>query len=167
VRHKGKTLKALMGASAAFAGDHVELSDAGDDFASTVGIGAIVSTKFTWPQDPKPKDSFLLTPAREALWRKWIALYNERMLPRGTYRGELYDIGFDKPETHVVEKAGRLHYALYARSWSGPVTLRGLAPGRYRVRDYFNGRELGEVVAPGATLPLAFERFLLLEATAV
>jgi len=167
VRHKGKTLKALMGASAAFAGDHVELSDAGDDFASTVGIGAIVSTKFTWPQDPKPKDSFLLTPAREALWRKWIALYNQRLLPRGSYRGELYDIGFDKPETHVVEKEGRLHYALYARSWSGPVTLRGLAAGRYRVRDYFNGRELGEVQAPGATLPVAFERFLLLEAIAL
>ena len=65
VRHKGKTLKALMGPSAPFAGDHVELSDGGDDFASTVGIGAIVSTKFTWPKDPKPKDSFLLTPERK------------------------------------------------------------------------------------------------------
>lgn len=167
VRHKGKTLKALLGGSAAFAGDHVELSDGGDDFASTVGIGAIVSTKFTWPRDPKPRDSFLLTPEREALWRKWIALYNERLLPKGTYRGELYDIGFDKPETHVVERSGRLYYALYARSWSGPVTLRGLAGGRYQVRDYFNARELGEVEAPGATLPLAFERFLLLETTAV
>jgi alpha-galactosidase len=167
VRHKGKTLKALMGANAAFAGDHVELSDGGDDFASTVGIGAIVSTKFTWPQDPKPKDSFLLTPQREALWRKWIALYNERLLPKGTYRGELYDIGFDKPETHVVERSGRLHYALYAHRWSGPVTLRGLAAGRYRVRDYFNARDLGEVTAPGAVLPLTFERFLLLEAIPV
>jgi alpha-galactosidase len=164
VRHKGKTLKALMGPSAAFAGDHVELSDGGDDFASTVGIGAIVSTKFTWPQDPKPKDSFLLTPQKEALWRKWIALYNERFLPTGRYRGELYDIGFDKPETHVVEKSGRLYYALYARTWSGPVSLRGLAAGRYRVRDYFNGRDLGELAAPGGTLPLVFERFLLLEA---
>jgi len=167
VRHKGKTLKALMGPSAAFAGDHVELSDGGDDFASTVGIGAIVSTKFTWPRDPKPKDSFLLTPQREALWRKWIALYNERLLPKGTYRGELYDIGFDKPETHAVEKSGRLYYALYARSWSGPVTLRGLAPGRYRVRDYFNDRDLGEVASSGGPLPLAFERFLLLEAIPV
>ena len=55
VRHKGKTLKALMGPSAAFAGDHVELSDGGDDFASTVGIGAIVSTKFTWPPIPNPR----------------------------------------------------------------------------------------------------------------
>jgi alpha-galactosidase len=163
VRHKGKTLKALMGGSAAFAGDHVELSDGGDDFASTVGIGAIVSTKFTWPKDPKPKDSFLLTPEREALWRRWIALYNEHRLAEGTYRGELYDIGFDKPETHVVEKSGRLYYAFYAKSWSGPVSLRGLPAGRYRLRDYFNARDLGEYVAPGQ-VPLSFERFLVLEA---
>jgi alpha-galactosidase len=167
VRLKGKTLKALMGPSAAFAGDHVELSDGGDDFASTVGIGAIVSTKFTWPKDPKPKDSFLLTPEREALWRKWIALYNERLLPQGTYRGELYDIGFDKPEAHVVEKGGRMYYAFYAKSWKGPVTLKGLNEGRYRVRDYFNGQDLGEAAAQGAPLQLSFERFALLEAIPV
>jgi alpha-galactosidase len=167
VRHKGKTLKALMGPSAAFAGDHVELSDGGDDFASTVGIGAIVSTKFTWPKDPKPKDSFLLTPQREQLWRKWIALYNERMLPQGTYRGELYDIGFDKPEAHVVEKDGRLYYAFYAKHWDGRVALRGLKPGRYRVRDYFNERDLGQVDASSNSLPLSFERFAVLEAVPV
>ena len=167
VRHKGKTLKALVGPSAAFAGDHVELSDGGDDFASTVGIGAVVSTKFTWPADPKPKDSFLLTPQRERLWRKWIALSNERMLSRGTYRGELYDIGFDKPEAHVVEKSGRLYYAFYARHFSGPVSLRGLAAGRYRVRDYFNERELGEVSEANPRLQLEFDRFLVLEALPV
>lgn len=167
VRHKGKTLKALMGPSAAFAGDHVELSDGGNDFASTVGIGAIVSTKFTWPRDPKPEDSFLLTPQREQLWRKWIALYNERLLPRGTYRGELYDIGFDKPETHVVEKSGCLYYAFYGRNWRGSVALRGLAGGRYRVRDYFNDRELGEVSQARNRLQLGFDRFLVLEATPV
>lgn len=164
VRHKGKTLKALVGPSAAYAGDHVELSDGGDDFASTVGVGAIVSTKFTWPKDPKPKDSFLLTPEREALWRKWIALYNERLLPKGTYRGTLYDIGFDRPEAHVVEKDGRMYYAFYATRWQGPVVLRGLTARRYRVRDYFNDRELGEVTAAGGPLPLAFERFQVLEA---
>jgi alpha-galactosidase len=167
VRHKGKTLKALMGPSAPFAGDHVELSDGGDDFASTVGVGAIISTKFTWPRDPKPKDSFLLTPEREALWRKWITLSNERDLPRGTYRGELYDIGFDKPETHVVEKGGRFYYAFYGRKFDGSVWLRGLTSARYRVRDYFNDRELGEVMGSHATLPIAFDGSLLLEAIPV
>jgi alpha-galactosidase len=168
VRLKGKSLKALMGPSAPFAGDHVELSDGGDDFASTVGIGAVVSTKFTWPRDPKPKDSFLLTPEKEARWRHWIALYKEKMLSRGRYRGELYDIGFDKPETHVVEQSGRTYYSFYAPRWSGRVQLRGLAPGKYRVRDYCNDRDLGTVTESGsgssATLDVAFERFLLIEA---
>jgi len=164
VRHKGKTLKALMGPSAAFAGDHVELSDGGSDFASTVGIGAIISTKFTWPRDPKPKDSFLLTPQRETLWRKWISLSNERQLPLGTYRGELYDIGFDRPEAHVVEKGGSFYYAFYARQFSGSVPLRGLTAGRYRVRDYFNARELGEVSGVHSSVQVAFDGSLVLEA---
>ena len=165
VRLKGKTLKGLIGPSAAFAGDHVELSDHGDDFASTVGIGAIISTKFTWPKDPKPKDSFLLTPEKEHEWRRWISLYKEKMLPRGTYRGELYDIGFDKPETHVVEKSGRMYYSFYAASWDGEITLRGLESGTYRVRDYFHDRDLGPFSANRNRLKVAFERFLLLEAT--
>src|SRR5207253_502309 len=80
VRHKGKTIKALMGASAAFAGDHVELSDGNNDFASTIGIGAVASTKFTWPRDPKPGNGFLLTAEKEALWRKWIGIYNQTKL---------------------------------------------------------------------------------------
>ena len=164
VRHKGKTLKALMGPNAAFAGDHVELSDGGSDFASTVGIGGIISTKFTWPRDPKPKDSFLLTPQKEALWRKWISLYSERQLPLGIYRGELYDIGFDRPEAHVVEKDGRFYYAFYAREFTGSVPLRGLSAGRYRVRDYFNERDLGEVAGVHGSLQVAFDGSLVLEA---
>jgi alpha-galactosidase len=167
VRHKGKTLKALMGPHAAFAGDHVELSTGGRDFASTVGVGGIVSTKFTWPRDPKPKDSFLLTPEKEALWRKWITLYNERRLPLGTYRGELYDIGFDKPETHVVEKEGSYYYAFYAKQFNGNVPLRGLTAARYRVRDYFNGRELGEVTPTSNILTIQCPGFLVLEAVPV
>ena len=164
VRHKGKTLKALMGPSAPFAGDHVELSDGHDDFASTVGVGGVVSTKFTWPVDPKPKDSFLLTPEKEREWRHWIAIYKDKMLAQGTYRGELYDIGFDRPETHAIEKAGRLHYAFFAERWSGPVSLRGLPPGTYRIRDYVNDRDLGTVSGTDHRLPVTFERFLLLEA---
>jgi alpha-galactosidase len=163
VRLKGKSLKALMGPSAPFAGDHVELSDHGDDFASTIGIGAVVSTKFTWPVDPKPKDSFLLTPEREALWRKWIGLYGEKRLAEGSYRGDLYDIGFDKPEAHVVERQGRVYYAFYAANWRGPIALRGLAPGRHSVRDYFNDRPLGVVRHDRAVIDAEFSRFLLLE----
>jgi alpha-galactosidase len=164
VRHKGKTLKGLMGPSAPYAGDHVELSDRHDDFASTVGVGAVVSTKFTWPVDPKPKDSFLLTPEKERLWRHWIALYRQKMLPTGIYRGELYDIGFDRPEAHAVEKDGRMYYAFFADRWHGAISLRGLRPGTFRIRDYVNDRDLGTVSQLRATLNVSFEHSLLLEA---
>jgi alpha-galactosidase len=164
VRHKGKTLKALMGPWSAYAGDHVELSTGGQDFASSVGIGAVVASKFTWPVDPKPKDSFLLTPEREAHWRQWVDLYNRRRLAEGRYRGELYDLGFDKPESHVVEQGGALHYAFYAERWDGPVTLRGLGAGRWTLRNALTGGELGKVSADKPTLPLRFTHSLLIEA---
>ncbi len=171
VRHKGKTAKALMGARSSYAGDHVELSDGGDDFASSVGIGAVISTKFTWPRDtdhptqPLPPGGFVLTPEKEALWRKWADLYREHMLPRGEYLGGLYDIGFDRPEAHAIAGNGALYYAFYAPEWTGPVQLRGLAKGRrYRVRDLFAGAELGTVDARADTLEVRFERFVLLQA---
>ena len=164
VRHKGKTIKALMGPSACYSGDHVELSDGANDFASTVGIGAIVSTKFTWPRDPKPKDSFLLSPDKETEWRKWIAIHNAKRLAEGAYLGTLYDIGFDKPEAHVVMKDGRFYYAFYAERWSGPIELRGLDKGDYAVIDYWTGKSIGSVTATNNRLQVSFERFLLLEA---
>lgn len=165
VRLKGKSLKALMGRDAAYAGDHVELSDGGADFASSVGIGAVISTKFTWPNEGRGKDAnFRLTPEREALWRKWADLYSAKMLPKGQYLGELYDIGFDKPEAHAIAKDGRLYYAFYAPQWDGPLELRGLGEGDYRLTDYFHGKDLGTASAKSARLSATFEKFLLIEA---
>lgn len=163
VRHKGKTIKALMGPSAAYAGDHVELSDGGDDFASTVGIGGVVSTKFTWPRNPRSKNEFLLTAHKENVWRRWIKLYNEKRLADGCYRGDLYDIGFDKPEAHVVTKDGTYYYAFYADRWNGPAELRGLGNGRYTVADYWRGKTIGMVSAKSNRIFVSFKHFLLLE----
>lgn len=163
VRSKGKTMKALMGPGSSYAGDHVELSDGGDDFASSYGVGAILSTKFTYPK-ASLKDPYVLTPEREKLWRKWVGLYRKNMLSTGEYLGELYDIGFDKPETHVVAKDSTLHYAFYAPSWDDVVELRGLGPGRYRLTDPFNGGELGTVDAQHNTVRLNFTKFQLIVA---
>lgn len=55
VRHKGKTLKALTGDGLAYFGDHVELSEGGDDFASTIGVGGVVGSNFVWPGAPGKK----------------------------------------------------------------------------------------------------------------
>ena len=171
VRSKGKSYKAITGARSSLAGDHVELSDNGDDFASSVGIGAVISTKFTWPKDTdKPVESlppggYVLTPAKEALWRKWVTIYKQHMLPKGEYLGHLYDIGFDQPEGHAISKDGAMYYTFYAPTFAGKLDLRGLGAGRWRVRDLFNEKELGTVDAASPTIDARFERFLLLQAT--
>jgi alpha-galactosidase len=166
IRTKGKTLKALMGDTVAYFGDHVELSDGRQDFASTVGVGGVVGTEFTWPPGAatgRNKRS-ALTPEREEIWKRWIGLYREKMLSRGEYLGGLYDIGFDRPEAHAIRKDGSMYYAFYAPEWDGEVELRGLGEGTYRVSDYVHGVDLGTVKGPAARLSAKFEGSLLLEA---
>jgi alpha-galactosidase len=167
VRLKGKTLKALAGESAAYYGDHVELSDAKSDFASTVGVGGVVGTKFTLPSVNPDAEKELLTAEKEAVWRKWIAIYNEKMLPKGEYLGELYDIGFDRPETHAIRKDRSVFYAFYADKYAGDVEFRGLDARKYRLVDYDAGTELGVLSGPTASLRVDFEKHLLVEAMPV
>ncbi|MFO7445003.1 MAG: alpha-galactosidase [Ignavibacteriaceae bacterium] len=163
IRLKGKTLKGLMGESASYYGDHVELSDNGTDFATSVGIGAVVGTKFTWPSDRHPQKGYILTKDKEIEWKKWIDIYHQKMLPKGEYLGELYDIGFDVPETHAIKKDSRLYYAFYADKWNGQVELRGLESKTYKVTDYVNNKELGEVKGPVGKLDVEFNKSLLIE----
>ncbi len=176
VRHKGKTLKALMGRNTPFFGDHVELSRGGQDFASQVGIGAIIGTKLTWPAGSGPDPETDLTPEREAYWAKWSEIYEAKRLAEGLYIGELYDIGFDRPEAHVVKKDDRVYYGFYADQnpgrhadvvgyHEGPVELRGLQDGIvYSVMDYENGVDYGSVTGPAASIEVSFTNHLLLEA---
>ena len=164
VRTKGKTLKALHGDSTAYFGDHVELSDERQDFASTVGIGGVPGTQFTWPAGSAQRNRLDLTPEKELIWQKWINLYKEKMLSRGEYMGELYDIGFDRPEAHAIRKSARMFYAFYAPDWRGKIELRGLDGKSYVITDYENNKELGTVRGPIGTLDVQFQKHLLLEA---
>jgi alpha-galactosidase len=174
--------KALLGPKSAVYGDHVELTrianpngnekDLGSDFASTVGTGGVVGTKFAWPDyGPKLSDVYL-TPQKEEYWKKWIGLYNDKMLSRGTFRN-LYVYGYDVPEGYAIEKDGAMYYAFFAPDrkntkpdvWAGEIELRGLAPGKYHVVDYVNGKDLGFVTAPNARLNASFSDDLLIEVT--
>jgi len=177
VRRRIKMYKALLGPDSAVYGDHVELSamtkvgndwkEHGDDFASTIGAGGVVGTKFVWP-DPGPKFKDVnLTAAKEERWKKWIGLYNEKMLSKGEFR-DLYVIGYDTPEGYAIAKDGKMYYAFFASSprWKGEVELRGLKPGKYRVADYSEAKDLGTVEAAAngvAKLPAEFKDHLLLE----
>jgi len=42
--------------------------------------------------------------------------------------------------------------------------LRGLQPGKYRVTDYVNSRDLGEIQSSSPTLKVDFKGSLLVEA---
>jgi len=168
MRLKGKTYKALLGKTAYY-GDHVEVSDGGNDFASQIGIGAVLGTRFTWPKDNPyaTEGKFVLTAENEVIWKKWIKIYNQKMLPTGNYLGGLYDIGYDKPEAHVIQKADTLFYAFYAKSWEGKIQLRGLAKGSYSVRDYVNDVGYGKVNGPDCSINADFTRSLLLQVVPV
>ena len=164
IRLKGKVYKALI-PQTAYYGDHVELSDNGDDFATSFGIGAVLGSKFTWPKDnPTAEESYLLTPEREIIWKKWIGLYNKKMLSKAKYLGHLYDIGFDKPEAYALQKEDTLFYAFYADDWNGGITLRGLNQEKtYIINNYIEDKKLGKL-APGKNeIEAGFKGYLLLE----
>ena len=170
--------KALLGPDAAVYGDHVELSsmkrvgndylESGRDFASTIGTGGVVGTKFTWPGDaPDPRlRKVKLTPEKEVLWKKWIELYNARMLSRGTFRN-LYVYGYDVPEGYAIETDGKMYYAFFSpdpeKPWRGEIELRGLQAGNYRVHDYEDGKDLGSLDSRQPKLTTEFKGHLLLE----
>jgi len=186
VRRRVKMYKALLGPRAAVYGDHVELTrianaaadneeDLGTDFASTLGTGGVLGTKFTWPDyGPKFKDVYLGA-EKEAQWREWISRYNEKMLSKGNFQN-LYVYGFDFPEAYAIEKDGHMYYAFYApgpskdknqagsRHWSGQIELRGLAEKSYRVTEYVHHKDFGTVRGPTARLQADFTDNLLLEA---
>ncbi len=183
VRRRIKMYKALMGPRSAVYGDHVELSEMtrvgkdgwsehGSDFASTIGAGGVVGTKFVWP-DPGPKyKPVALTSEKEAHWKKWIGLYNEKMLSKGEFR-DLYTYGYDVPEAYAIEKDGKMYYAFFAEkengTFAGEIELRGLKPGSYHVVDYAEGTDLGTVQAEAGKVPrlkTEFKEHLLLEVSA-
>jgi alpha-galactosidase len=179
VRRRIKMYKALLGPKSAVYGDHVELSEMtplghgnwsehGADFASTLGLGGVPGTKFVWP-DPGPKfKPVALTSEKEEHWKKWLALYNEKMLSKGEFR-DLYVYGYDVPEAYAIEKDGKMYYAFFAPengSFKGEIELRGLKPGNYHVVDYVDGKDLGTVQAEAGKAPMLkteFKQHLLLE----
>lgn len=166
IRHKGKTYKALV-PQTAYYGDHVELSDNGNDFASSFGIGAVLGTKFTVPSSSENDESakFILTEDKEKIWKKWFSLYNDKMLSKEDYLGNLYDIGYDKPEAHAIKKQDKLYYAFYADSWKGEIELRGLEDNKeYHIVDYFNKVDFENIKASHPFLDVSFKEFILLEA---
>ena len=152
VRRRIKMYKALLGPESAVYGDHVELSSMdrdgqqlerawrgfrfdhrhrrrGRDQIRLAGSGAEIQTGGAYHQ-------------KEEHWKKWIGLYNEKMLSKGTFR-DLYVYGYDAPEATRSRKTARCTTRSLHLSWKGEIELRGLKPGSYHVTDYAEGKDLG------------------------
>lgn len=186
VRMKRKAY-AAMAPQLAYYGDHIELTDGGLDFATQIGVGAVIGTKFTWPKDnPDVKDGpFVLTPEKESLIRKWMNIYKENNLARGEYLN-LYTWGYDYPEAHVIRQNDALYYAFYVNpeaplgamdpehvdkttvpepTFSGTLELRGLDPAKTYTAIEYTADEPREFVVEGAypKIDVNFERNYLLK----
>ena len=168
VRMKRKAY-AAMAPQLAYYGDHVELTDGGKDFASQIGTGSVIGTKFTWPKDNPDwtEGPFLLTDEKEALVRKWMKIYKENNLARGEYLN-LYTWGFDYPEAHVIRQNGALYYAFYIDddpAFDGTLELKGLDPAKSYTAIEYAADEPREFEVKGSEpkINAHFERSYLLK----
>ena len=186
VRMKRKAY-AAMAPDLAYYGDHVELTDGGNDFASQIGTGSVIGTKFTYPKDNpySPDGSFLLTPEKEALVKKWVKIYKENNLSRGEYLN-LYTWGYDYPEAHVIRQNDALYYAFYVDpiapegamdpahvdattvpepTYSGTIELRGLEAGKTYTAVEYTADEPRSFEVSGADpkIEVSFERSYLIK----
>jgi alpha-galactosidase len=175
IRQRIKFYKGLMGERAAVFADHVELSDEGMDFASCLGAGGVLSTKFIHPLDDsvkgRLKEYWPLSEDKEPLWKKWFKLATQHSLADGDYLN-LYDLAFDFPEAHAIRKDDSMYYAFFAHSmdqgYSGEIQLRGLdETQKYRVQDYVEDRILGEINGSAPSLQVEMKGALLLKVTPV
>ena len=66
----------------------------GEDFASTIGTGGVVGTKFVWPELGAKYEAVNLTSHKDEVWKRWIYLYNQKMLSKGDFL-DLYTYGYD------------------------------------------------------------------------
>ena len=167
VRMKRKAY-AAMAPELAYYGDHVELTDGGNDFASQIGTGSVIGTKFTYPEDNPDwtEGPFKLTPEKEALIKKWMKIYKENNLARGEYLN-LYTWGFDYPEAHVIRQNDALYYSFYADQFDGTLELRGLDADKEYTAVEYTADEPREFTVNGAEpkIEAKFEKNYLIKLT--
>ncbi|MFC1483622.1 alpha-galactosidase [Candidatus Neomarinimicrobiota bacterium] len=105
-RHRVKAYKALLGATACVDNDFHERYN--DYFPVEVGCGGLITTKYTTLSEYE-YDQFY----------KWYNLYNQHRLSSGEFL-QLYDVGYDDPETYAIKKGNSYYYTFLKRGINGP-----------------------------------------------
>ena len=169
IRKRVKLFKAFFGANAPVLADHVELTklvnrkekerNGNVDFASCLGVGAVIQTKYT---------NFSL-PDEYIFYKKWLQKGKKLNLPSGEYVGSLYNLSFDFPEAHIIKKGITNYYAFFVEPWNeifaGKIELRGLDNSiTYTVEDYMENKSFGDITASSSFINVTFTNHLLLRA---
>lgn len=176
VRLKGKTFQALYGNRESYSGDHVELTNrpwdpllqkfilrGTEDFASTLAVGGVPASKFTLAGIEQADSSLILDGLRFEYYQKWLRISESEKLSEGDYLN-LYDIGFDRPETHVIRRGQTYYYSFFSgKHFHGIVGLRGLPKGRYRATDLVAGNDVPLVHPDSPFLQLDFDRSAIIK----
>ena len=176
VRLKGKTFRALYGRRESYSGDHVELTNRPwdpalqkfvargiEDFASTLAVGGVPASKFTLPGVQQADSSLMLDKPRFDYYQKWLRISETEKLSEGEYLN-LYDIAFDRPETHVIRKGQTYYYSFFSgEHFHGNVELRGLPKGRYRALDLLTGDTVSLVRSDSPYLGLDFDQSAIIK----
>jgi alpha-galactosidase len=177
VRLKGKTFRALYGNRESYSGDHVELTNrtwddklqkfiphGKEDFASTLAVGGVPASKFTVDGLAQADSTLILDPAKEKYYQRWMQIYNTEKMSEGKYLN-LYDIAYDKPETHLIKKGNSYYYSFFAKNnYNGKVQLRGLEKGNYKIYNLYTGKIIANINTSAPYLQINFDKYLLLKA---
>ena len=119
-----KMYKALMGDNFPVLEEYCGVL-AGPLYQLTVGAGGVPGTFSTYLDE---------------YHEKWLNVYHKYQLSKGKYLN-LYDIGFDYPEAHVIKKDDKFYYAFYTHSWN----QLGSPPERwYRFGTEFDSKLEGQ-----------------------
>jgi len=176
VRLKGKTFRALCGDRESYSGDHVELTNrtwdpalqkfiprGSEDFLSTLAVGGVPASKFTIAGVEQADSSLILSGDKLNAYERWLNIYTSEQMSKGEYLN-LYDIGFDRPETHLIKRNDTYYYSFFTDGrFQGEVQLRGLSRGRYSASDLFRGRRFSFVRSDSPFLTLEFDRYALIK----
>ncbi len=173
LRAEFKSLKAILGEHAII-GTYVDTypdNPVSGSFLNLIGIGGMLQTLFSTP------DSL-----GRANWQLYLEFYFEHDLVRGAYL-DLYDIGFDYPEGHVVHQNNVLYYSFFTKTegaevcmqtlcedeeqameaepamgtdYMGEIELRGLEPNRtYTITRFPDGDVVQDVADVGGRIQLS------------
>ena len=160
VRQRLKVEKALNGSKVYFNPGYIlpeQKADWGYDpceIDECVAMGGYFETYYTE-----------LTPEKKKEWIKWLKIYREEQIYKGEYLN-LYDIEFDKPETHVTKRKG-IYYYFIVGPFDGELKLRGLEARKYNISNLYSKEHIKKVDGPLATIKLKSNSNIYLKLEAI